>query len=165
MPHNNDIEIRSEEVQEVMNRIPPTIQRWGITVLALIVGVLLAIANFVKIPVTQECDFTIYTGAGEDKLMVSIIIPESAVPSVISNDSTEVVLHSELFSSDFRNGISVVVYPGDIRSRPDNRFEVSVHLPAEAEDRFLNTRLSISGTANIIASYKTLIECFRLPIN
>lgn len=29
MPLNNNIELRSEEVQEVMNRIPPAIQRWA----------------------------------------------------------------------------------------------------------------------------------------
>ena len=28
-----DIEIRSDEVQEVMNRIPPWILRWGTTVI------------------------------------------------------------------------------------------------------------------------------------
>lgn len=165
MSGNNNIELRSEEVQEVMNRIPPAIQRWGITTLALIVGVLLAIANFVEIPVTQECEFVIYTKAREDKLVVSMIIPESAIQSVISNDSTKVILHSNLFPSNFRNGIAVVIYQEDILSRPDNRFEVPVHLPAEAESLFLNTRMSISGTANIIASYKTLLECFRLTID
>ena len=45
--HHKDIELRSEEVQEVMNRVPPSILRYGIGILATIVmGLLIGSALF-----------------------------------------------------------------------------------------------------------------------
>ena len=37
-----EINLRSEEVQEIMGRVPPWIERWGITVIALLLVVILA---------------------------------------------------------------------------------------------------------------------------
>lgn len=51
-----DIELRSEEVQEVMNRVPPSILRYGIGVLATIVGVLLAGSALFRYPETVEVE-------------------------------------------------------------------------------------------------------------
>jgi hypothetical protein len=41
-----EIELRSEEVQEVMGKIPPLILRWGITVLFFVVTALLLTSSF-----------------------------------------------------------------------------------------------------------------------
>jgi len=45
-----DIELRSEEVQEVMGQIPAWIVRWGITLLFLVVVALLVGSCFFKYP-------------------------------------------------------------------------------------------------------------------
>lgn len=92
MPHNNDIELRSEEVQEIMNRVPPAILRCGITVMALIVATFFAIAFFIEIPVTEDCTFTMDT----DKTKNIIYMSQSALKSVQSGDTTEVRLHSDI---------------------------------------------------------------------
>lgn len=56
-----DIELRSEEVQEVMNHIPAWILRQGITVLCCIVTVLLVGSYFFKYPDIVEAEITIST--------------------------------------------------------------------------------------------------------
>ena len=48
---NKDIELRSEEVQEVMGQVPAWIVRWGITLLFLVVVALLVGSCFFKYPV------------------------------------------------------------------------------------------------------------------
>lgn len=53
------IELRSEEVQEVMGRIPPWILRKGITVLFFIVLVLLAGSWFFKYPDVIQAEITV----------------------------------------------------------------------------------------------------------
>lgn len=58
---HKEIELRSEEVQEVMNHPPIWILRWGITVLFLIVIVLLAGSYLFKYPDIVEADITIST--------------------------------------------------------------------------------------------------------
>ena len=57
--HYKDIELRSEEVQEVMNRVPPTILRYGIGILATIVGVLLIGSALFSYPETVQVEVTL----------------------------------------------------------------------------------------------------------
>lgn len=45
-----DIELRSEEVQEIFSRVPAWIVRWGITVVFLVVGLLLVGSMFFRYP-------------------------------------------------------------------------------------------------------------------
>ena len=59
---NKEIELRSEEVQEIMGQIPSWILRWGITVLFIIVLLLLSVSYFFKFPDTIRTDM-ILTGA------------------------------------------------------------------------------------------------------
>ena len=54
-----DIELRSEEVQEVMNRVPPSILRYGIGILATIVGVLLIGSALFSYPETVQVEVTL----------------------------------------------------------------------------------------------------------
>lgn len=60
MEKNKDIELRSEEVQEVMGQIPAWIIRWGITLLFLVVVALLVGSCFFKYPdvITAEMTLT-----------------------------------------------------------------------------------------------------------
>ena len=46
------LELRSEEVQEVMGKVPPVLLRWGITVLTLVVVTLLVVSYLLKYPDT-----------------------------------------------------------------------------------------------------------------
>jgi len=48
--HSSDIELRSEEFQEVLGVVPPWILRWGITVLAVVVVILLIGSAIIKYP-------------------------------------------------------------------------------------------------------------------
>ena len=56
-----DIELRSEEVQEVMNRVPPAILRYGIGVLTAIVGVLLVGSALFRYPDSVQVAVTVST--------------------------------------------------------------------------------------------------------
>lgn len=56
-----DIELRSEEVQEVMNRIPPAILRYGITVLLTIILLLFTGSACFHYPDTVIAEFTLTT--------------------------------------------------------------------------------------------------------
>ena len=57
--HYKDIELRSEEVQEVMNRVPPSILRYGIGILATIVGVLLIGSALFRYPESVQVEVTL----------------------------------------------------------------------------------------------------------
>lgn len=56
-----EIELRSEEVQEVMNHISPWVVRWGITVLFIILLALLAGCWIFKYPDVLQAEVTLTT--------------------------------------------------------------------------------------------------------
>lgn len=56
-----EIELRSEEVQEVMGRVPPWILRWGIAVLLGILLILLCVSFFYRYPDVIAAEVTITT--------------------------------------------------------------------------------------------------------
>lgn len=60
---HKDIELKSEEVQEVMNHIPSSILRYGISVLLGILLVLLVGSSFFSYPDTVDAEFTLTTQA------------------------------------------------------------------------------------------------------
>ena len=57
----NNIELRSEEVQEVMNNIPSSILRYGITILFIIFTVLVVGSAFYSYPDSVDSEFTLTT--------------------------------------------------------------------------------------------------------
>ena len=59
MSEGKEIELRSEEVQEVMEQIPAWIVRWGITVLFIVVLSLLVGSYFFKYPDVITADMTL----------------------------------------------------------------------------------------------------------
>ena len=54
-----EIELRSEEVQEVMSAVPPALLRYGIGVLLAVVCVMLIGSMFFSMPDTVEASFTL----------------------------------------------------------------------------------------------------------
>ncbi len=77
------IELRSEEFQEILGSIPNWILRWGITTLAFIVSIILAICWFVKYP---------------DSISSSMILTNETPPVAIVSRSNGKL--SELFIQD-----------------------------------------------------------------
>lgn len=72
-----DINLRSEEVQEIMGRVPPAIERYGITVIACIILLLIAGSFFFRYP---------------DAIDAPIVITNSTPPvNIISKTSGKIV--------------------------------------------------------------------------
>lgn len=71
MPHNNDIELRSEEVQEILTKVPNWMIRWGNTLLLGFVVMLLAISWFVKYPDVINTQIMITTTNPPQKLFAN----------------------------------------------------------------------------------------------
>ena len=73
MPENNqDIEIRSEEVQEILTKVPNWMIRWGNTLLLVFVVMLFAISWFVKYPDDIDTQVMITTTNPPQKLYANL---------------------------------------------------------------------------------------------
>jgi len=110
--HSSDIELRSEEFQEILGTVPPWILRWGITVLAVVVVVLLIGSAIIKYP---------------DVISAQIVLTGSTPPAAIVAHASGKL--KELYVTDNQN-----VKTGDYLAVIDN--------PARTEDiRFLKNYL------------------------
>ena len=70
MNKEDKIELRSEEFQEVLGSVPPWILRWGITVLAVVVVILLIGSAIVKYPDVISAQITL-TGSTPPATLVA----------------------------------------------------------------------------------------------
>ena len=119
MNEEDKIELRSEEFQEVLSSIPPWILRWGITVLAIIVVILLVGSAVIKYP---------------DVLSSQVVLTGSTPPAIIVSHATGKM--KELYVTDNQKVIT-----GDYLAVIDN--------PANTEDvLFLKNQLASSNPSN-----------------
>ena len=61
LEEDKQIELRSEEVQEIMGQVPPWILRWGITVMAGLLALAFGLCWFFKYPQSLEAEVTLTT--------------------------------------------------------------------------------------------------------
>ena len=68
MPQHSNIEIRSEEVQEILTKVPNWMIRWGNTLILILILVLLFISWFVKYPDVINTQIIITTSTPPEKI-------------------------------------------------------------------------------------------------
>lgn len=160
MENEKEIELRSEEVQEVMNRVPPAILRYGSGVLLGIVLLLLGGSAWFSYPetVVTECVLTV----GSDSL-------PQAKAQVSMQDigkialGQRVVIHLTGFPEEtygFMEGSTTALseYPDEM-----GNYVLSITLSSKTVERckaVLSLVKETQGTAKIIIKERTLLECF-----
>lgn len=157
----HNFELMSEEAQEVMSRIPSSLIRWGITVIAIIIGVLLFLAMTVKIPIQETCEFTLTWDSDSTTVpCISIKIPSYAIQSVL-NGTKEVVLISDAFPKEYDSKVNATI---DFLSEKPIRIEEKQYymayahiLPKDIEVLSLN-KITIVGNASFVIGYDTLLR-------
>ena len=160
MAEEKEIELRSEEVQEVMNRVPPAILRYGSGVLLGIVLLLLGGSAWFSYPETVATEFTL--SAGMDGL------PQGAGRVAMLDIGKialgqRVVIHLIGFPEEtygFMEGSITAVseFPDET-----GNYMLSVGLTGVTVERCKTVLLLVKetqGTAKVIIKERTLLECF-----
>ena len=99
------VELRSEEVQEVMNRIPSMVVRWGMTIMAVVVVGLLVTSAYIRWPQTIECPFEWIPNENKSEI-IATLSPE-ALTHITAHKDIMVTLYSPIFSDEYsEKGVS-----------------------------------------------------------
>lgn len=98
--NNNEIELRSEEVQEILSNMPHWLIRWGSLIILFILLLMLFVSWMVKYPDTIKTDITITTQIPPEKLIArtsgkieailvkdNVVLKENTPIAVIENNS------------------------------------------------------------------------------
>ena len=160
MAEEKGIELRSEEVQEVMNRVPPAILRYGSGVLLGIVLLLVGGSAWFSYPETVVTEFTLATGT--DSLPTGTArVPMAEIGKIQLGQ--QVVIHLTGFPEEtygFMEGSITAVseFPDET-----GNYVLSVGLTGVTVERckaVLSIVKGTQGTAKIIIKERTLLECF-----
>lgn len=155
----HNVELMSEEAQEVMNRIPPSIQRWGISIIGIIIATLIVFASTVKIPLTDTCNFKLEWD-NNDHPDITLFIPSSSIQSVV-NGNNNIVLMSEAFPEKFDFKIDAKIY--HICNSPiqidNNIYYVAKACLSSTDEKYLmKLKINFMGTAVIAKGHTPIIK-------
>lgn len=160
MEKEKDIELRSEEVQEVMNRVPPVLLRYGSGVLLGIVLLLLGGSAWFSYPETVATEFAL--SVGKDGLPQGTVrIGMQGIGKI--RPGQRIVIHLTGFPEQEYGFMEGNV--GAVSPVPDERgdYEASVGLSPETVERckaVLSLIKETGGTAKVVVRERTLLECF-----
>ncbi len=93
MPELNNIELRSEEVQDILTKIPSWILRWGSVVILSLILILFAVSYWVKYPDTITTEITITTLNPPEKLIART---SGKIDKILVKDKSEVKTNTPL---------------------------------------------------------------------
>lgn len=152
-----DVELLSEEVQDVMNRIPSAIVRWGMTIMAIIVTGLLVVTAYLPWPETMECTFE-GNSDGSKAVIYVTLAPETAM--IISRtNNPRVTLYSHMFSDEFAdNGISGIITAVSSGHYVDNQYNTQLNIKLLNTENRCNPTYALSGNILLIISENTLFQ-------
>ena len=107
MENENNIELRSEEFQEILGSVPHWILRWGITVLAFVVGMLLIGSAIIKYPDVISAQLVL-TGTNPPTTVVARSSGKISELYVADNQEVAVgeylaVIHNPARTQDIKN--------------------------------------------------------------
>lgn len=93
MPENKQIELRSEEVQEILTRVPNWMIRWGNVVILLLLVIMLMISWFIKYPDIITTQIIITTQTPPEKLVART---SGKIESILVTDRQDIAKHTPL---------------------------------------------------------------------
>lgn len=93
MPDNTEIELRSEEVQEILTRVPHWMIRWGSVVVLLIVLSLFFVSWLVKYPDVITTQIVITTNTPPEKLVAKV---SGKIETILVEDKATVYKNTPL---------------------------------------------------------------------
>lgn len=161
----DEINLRSEEVQEIMGRIPSWIERWGITIIGLLLIVILAGAALFPYPETLTGRFVFKPVCpNKEKIIVGyILLPAHGLGRV--KQGQEVIVRLENYPENEFGFLTGKVHK--IANVPDTEgnYHVDILFPnglRTSEGIYLPTDWQLSGSAEIIVAERKLIERMRI---
>ncbi|MGM9679560.1 MAG: hypothetical protein ACI3X7_07305 [Bacteroidaceae bacterium] len=167
---NGEIDLRSEEVQEIMGRMPTWVERWGILSIAIMLAALLCGAAYFPYPDTLGGGFVYVPGKAEDGVPSSCfaLMPVHGIGKVKEGMPVRVVL--ENYPESEFGYLRGTVH--DVAPLPDEnwKYRVGVELPKGMDTSLglsLPCHVQMEGRAEIVVADRRLIDkigVFRLKV-
>lgn len=153
-----EVELLSEEVQEVMQRIPSFIVRWGMTIIAIIVIGMLIASAYIRWPKTIECAFEGREMEGVATLTVTL--STETVQYLLQHPQERYVnLFSPMFSEKYSStGVLGTIMDISVLNNRENEYLTELNVKVPDTIIFHTTNYVFYGKMLLIVSEKTLLQ-------
>lgn len=152
---DKDVELLSEEVQDVMSRIPSVIIRWGMTIMAIILGGILIATTLIKWPKTIECPF-------EGQLIGDTVVLKTTLSSetlnyLLHRDEQRICIYSPMLEQKYSSD-GITGYVTDISTFNYSNVQYNTSITIVLEHDKITTDSILYGNVQFIASEKTIFQ-------
>lgn len=148
-----NIELRSEGVRKIIGKIPPLLIRSGISIIALIIILLLAVAAFVPYPEILEGE-VIITEISQDTARAEGMLPYSRITQIKPGMKVEVELEGyNARKYGYQHGTITAIEPKVMKKKGENFFSFTITLKNNPV-----MQKGMKGKASVILSDKTLLR-------
>ena len=155
MASNKDVELLSEEVQDVMNRIPSAIIRWGMTVMAVILGGILIASAYIRWPQIIECSFEGHQ-VGNIVVLKTALSPK-AMNYLLHGDEKSIRVYSPMFQQKYsEDGINAKIKNISILSYSNDQYNTT--LTVVLDHNKVTVDSIFYGNIQFIVSENTLLQ-------
>lgn len=150
------IELRSDEVQEIMNRVPVAIVRWGITIIAIILALLMGISALVDWPDLVEVPCELSWCDRNDAFIVNIDLTPELLHRIICNNGLDCMVSIPVLDEE---SCRIPKILKDDVKRVDNEYYaiVAVHMDTKGLD-IPQDFYPLNGKAKFVVSNRTLFQ-------
>ena len=119
--NGKDVELLSNEVQEVMNRIPSTVVRFRMTIMALILSGILITTAYIKCPKTIESSFEGLQVGNIVELKTSL--SDETLNYLLQRDGQSICIYSPMFQQKYSsNEVTGIIAKISIVSRSNDKY-------------------------------------------
>lgn len=152
---NKDVELLSDEVQEIMNRIPSAIIRWGMTIMAVILSGILIAAAYIKWPKTIESPF-------EGQQIGNIVTLKTTLSSealnyLLHKNEQSICIYSPMFQQKYSSdGVTGIITNISTFSRSNDQYNTTLTVVLN-HDKITPDSI-FYGDVQFIVSEKTLLQ-------
>lgn len=147
-----NIELRSEGVRKIIGKIPPLLIRSGISVIALIIILLLAVAAFVPYPDILDGQVVIVEIA-QERVKAEGLLPYSRIAQIKPGMKVEMELEGyNARKYGYQHGVITAINTKVITQKGENFFSFTVTLQKSPL-----IRKGMKGETSIILSNNTLL--------
>ena len=153
-----DVELLSQEVQEVMQRIPSFIIRWGMSIIAIIISGMLIDSGYIRWPKTIECTFE---GLQMERVVIlTVTLPDEIVQYLLHHpQERDVNLFSPMFSEMYSStGVLGTIVDISVLKNLNNEYLTELNVKVPDAVTFHNTNDVFYGKMLLIVSEKTLLQ-------
>jgi hypothetical protein len=158
MNHNENIELRSEKVRNIIGIIPPIIIRYGIGIIISVLILLISAAFFIPYPKNLNIDIIILSDKKSYNFYAEAYIPYSVISQIKKGMPVQIEIEGyNAHEYGYINGMVRTIDDNIVIIKNENYFVITVEIDVSSNNRYY-LKEKMKGTAFVLITNESFIK-------